>query len=335
MKGIYALLISVTEKIRVHVGALGDIDFEEGLYVYVGSAQNNLEKRVERHLRKVKPRFWHIDYLLSSRQVHVVKTYYKKAGRIQECKLAKGLSEVATPITSFGSSDCTCDSHLFKVESYDYLSEFMREIEMKPLREMLSMAKTGWCAWVTGLPGSGKSTVAEALIGLLKGEGVHAQLLSSDALRKVVTPKPSYSLRERDIVYATLVYVADLLTRNGVNVVIDATGNLRRYRENARTKIPAFVEIYLECPLRICKEREAGRVKTHHAPMRIYDRAIEGKAQNVPGMGQPYEPPLSPELTIDTTRCSPPECARKALEKILRFEAGANNNGHLLSSDGV
>lgn len=327
MKGIYVLLISVAKNIGVRIGALGNINFPEGLYAYVGSAQNNLEKRVERHLRRVKPRFWHIDYLLNSRQAEVVKTFYKKGGRLQECRLARSLSEVAAPIIGFGSSDCTCTSHLFRVEPYDYLNKFMREIGMKPLRGMVSMAKTGWCAWITGLPGSGKSTVAEALIKLLKKEGVRAQLLSSDALRKVVTPKPSYSLEERDAVYATLVYIADLLTQNGVNVVIDATGNLRRYRENARMRIPAFIEVYLECPLEVCKERETGRVRTHHASKRIYDRAMEGKAQTVPGVGQPYEPPSNPELAIDTTRCSPAECAREALEKILRFEADVKSRG--------
>ena len=64
MKGIYILLISIAGRISVSVGALGDKSFQKGLYVYVGSAQNNLEKRVKRHLRKVKRRFWHIDYLL-------------------------------------------------------------------------------------------------------------------------------------------------------------------------------------------------------------------------------------------------------------------------------
>jgi len=136
------------------------------------------------------------------------------------------------------------------------------------------MVQKGWCVWVTGLPGSGKSVVSEALLKLLKKEGIGAQLLSSDALRKVLTPKPSYSLRERDIVYATLVYVAKLLTQNGVNVVIDATGNLRRYRENARRGIPNFIEAYLECPLKVCMEREAKRGKTYYAPKQIYTSAL-------------------------------------------------------------
>ncbi|MBS7616442.1 adenylyl-sulfate kinase [Candidatus Bathyarchaeota archaeon] len=177
--------------------------------------------------------------------------------------------------------------------------------------------RDGWCVWITGLPGSGKSVVSEALIKFLIQKGIRAQVLSSDALRKILTPKPTYSLEERDIVYATLVYVAELLTRNGVNVVIDATGNLRRYRENARNKIQNFVEAYLVCPLEVCMERESRRLETRQAPRQIYTKALEGKAPTVPGVGQPYEPPTNPEITIDTTRCTPEQAAYKILEFLL------------------
>jgi adenylylsulfate kinase len=176
----------------------------------------------------------------------------------------------------------------------------------------------GWCVWVTGLPGSGKSVVSEALIRLLEQKGIHAQLLSSDALREVLTPKPTYSLEERDIVYATLVYIAELLTQNGVNVVIDATGNLRRYRENARRLIPRFMEAYLECPIEVCMERESKRGKTYHAPKQIYAKALEGKAPTVPGVGQPYEPPTNPEITLNTEKLTPEQAAKKILETIIQ-----------------
>ena len=182
---------------------------------------------------------------------------------------------------------------------------------------MLMASSNGWCVWVTGLPGSGKSVISEALIKLAAKRGIKAQLLASDALRKVMTPQPTYSLEERDRVYATLVYIAKLLTQNGVNVVIDATGNLRRYRESARQEIPKFLEAYLECPLQVCVEREAKRGKTYHAPKKIYSRARDGTAPTVPGFGQPYEQPLKPEVTINTTKCKPEDCAEKILGVIL------------------
>lgn len=176
----------------------------------------------------------------------------------------------------------------------------------------------GWCVWVTGLPGSGKSVVSQALLRLLKQKGVSAQILASDALRKVLTPKPTYSLEERDTVYHTLAYIAKLLTQNHVNVIIDATGNLRRYRQNARKQIPNYIEAYLECPLKVCIQRETERGKTYQAPKQIYKKAQEGKAPTVPGMGQPYQPPLNPEMTIDTTKNTPKQTAQKILETILK-----------------
>jgi adenylylsulfate kinase len=181
----------------------------------------------------------------------------------------------------------------------------------------------GWCVWVTGLPGSGKSVISEAFINLLKAKETHAELLSSDALRKVMTPKPSYSLGERDTVYDTLVYVAELLTRNGVNVVIDATGNLRRYRENARKQIPCFVEVYLDCPLGVCMEREAKRRRRYHAPREIYAKAKKGRAPTVPGVGQPYEKPVNPEVMIDTTKLTPEEAAGEIF-KMLQMKCSAH-----------
>ena len=182
----------------------------------------------------------------------------------------------------------------------------------------MSDLQDGWCVWITGLPGSGKSVIATALMKLLEQEKIHAQLLSSDVLRKVLTPKPSYSLEERDAVYATLVFMARMLTQNSVNVGIDATGNLRSYRENARKQIPFFIEVFLGCPLKLCMEREAKRRKTYHAPKQIYSRAKDGRAPTVPGVGQPYEPPLNPEITLNTAKCTPEACAQKILDLICR-----------------
>jgi adenylylsulfate kinase len=176
--------------------------------------------------------------------------------------------------------------------------------------------KLGWCVWVTGVPGSGKSVISHALLEKLKAEGINAQILSSDMLRKVVTPKPSYSLEERDIVYATLVLIAKLLTENSVNVIIDATGNLRRYRDKARKQIPRFIEAYIQCPLDICIERESKRVLTFYAPKDIYKKGATGKSLAVPGLGAPYELPLKPEVTVTSERLGPEKCAQKILETL-------------------
>ncbi len=179
----------------------------------------------------------------------------------------------------------------------------------------------GWCVWVTGLPGSGKSAVCEKLESLFGERGVRVQVLGSDALREVITPKPSYSVEEREMVYAVLVYIAKLLTNNNVNVIVDATGNLRRYRDRARSEIPKFVEAYLECPLDVCMKREDERQQTRQAPEHIYARALAGRAATVPGLGQPYEPPLRPEIIVDTTRHNLTQTAEKIRDLIFaRFK---------------
>lgn len=130
VKGVYVLVISVGNDIMVRVGALGTVFFVKDLYAYVGSAQNGLEKRVERHLRKVKRKFWHIDYLLSNRFAKVMKVFYKKAGKIEECRIARKLSGRGVAVKNFGCSDCACVSHLFKVKDYGFLREFMVEIQL-------------------------------------------------------------------------------------------------------------------------------------------------------------------------------------------------------------
>jgi len=123
-EGVYVLIISVNKDIGISVGALGIVNFRKGMY---GSAQKNLEKRLIWHLRKIKAKFWHIDYLLDNDAVKVLKVFYKRAGRLEECEIAKKLGERGTPIKDFGSSDCKCTSPLFKLRGCQFLIEFMHE----------------------------------------------------------------------------------------------------------------------------------------------------------------------------------------------------------------
>jgi adenylylsulfate kinase len=156
----------------------------------------------------------------------------------------------------------------------------------------------GFAIWITGLPGSGKSTFADEL------KKTHPELvvLRMDELRKTVTPEPTYSEPERDIVYRAIVYMAGKLTELGHNVIIDATGNLRRWRELARRLIPGFAEVYLKCPMELCIRREQQRLETREAPKDIYKKGASGWP--VPGIAAPYEEPLSPEVVIDTEKTS-------------------------------
>lgn len=131
MKGVYVLIISVGKDIKVNVGALGSIFFERGLYAYVGSAQNGLERRVQRHLRKAKKKFWYIDYLVDDDAVRIVKVFYKEAEKSEECRIARKLSEKGIAVKNFGCSDCRCVSHLFRIDDYAFLRDFMSDMHLR------------------------------------------------------------------------------------------------------------------------------------------------------------------------------------------------------------
>ena len=171
---------------------------------------------------------------------------------------------------------------------------------------------SGIAIWITGLPGSGKSTVADEI------KKLHPEfiLLRMDELRKVVTPEPTYSDSEREMVYRALVYLAVKLTEAGHDVIIDATGNLRKWRDLARQLIPRFAEVYLKCPVKICMEREKDRVNKRGAPRDIYKKGAAGSP--VPGVAVPYEEPLNPEILIDTDKASVNEIMVRMEQKILR-----------------
>ncbi len=114
-------MIQVVDDVTLGVGALGNLTFEKGLYLYVGSAQKNLEQRIKRHRRKTKRLFWHIDYLLDCGKAKVTKALYKEADKQEECTVAKMLDGFGVRVDGFGCSDCTCKSHLFLIKSEEEL----------------------------------------------------------------------------------------------------------------------------------------------------------------------------------------------------------------------
>jgi adenylylsulfate kinase len=186
-------------------------------------------------------------------------------------------------------------------------------------------AAEGWAIWITGLPGSGKSTVARLLRQNLNERGVRSQILSSDAIRRTLMSNPNYSEDERDMIYRAIAFVAKMLTENSVNVIIDATGNRRRYRDNCRSQLSRYLEVYLRCPLNVCISREESRKETFLAPRDIYRKAKSGASHTVPGLGAPYEAPENPGIAVHSERQSPEEIVEVIVNKM-------EKNGMLNSS---
>jgi adenylylsulfate kinase len=155
-----------------------------------------------------------------------------------------------------------------------------------------------WAIWITGRPGSGKSTVARGAAARLAEAGTPVAVVELDVMRAVVTPHPTYTDTEREVVYRSLVFAAVVLTDAGVPIIVDATAHRRTWRDLARASIARFAEVQLDCPLGVAETRERTR-DAGAAPTAIYAGASQPDA-TVPGVNVPYERALSPELTIDT-----------------------------------
>ncbi len=154
----------------------------------------------------------------------------------------------------------------------------------------------GFALWITGIPASGKSSITQELIRHFDRRGISAVVLESDEMRTILTPEPTYSSGERDAFYRQLALIGAMITKNGVNVIFDATANRRIYRDLGRSLIPRFVEAYVNCPLELCMSRD---------PKKIYARSNQSGSGTVPGLQAPFEPPHNPEIALDGR--NPPE----------------------------
>jgi len=168
--------------------------------------------------------------------------------------------------------------------------------------------REGFAVWLTGLPASGKSTIAGNLQRELAARSVNVSVLESDPLRLVLTPNPRYDETERKVFYGVMAYIGGLLTVHGVSVIFDATANRRAYRDKARREIQRFLEVHVDCPLSVCEARD---------PKGIYRRAREGKAPGVPGIQAEYEPPLRPDLVIRGDIEEPAEAASRIVAALV------------------
>ena len=184
-------------------------------------------------------------------------------------------------------------------------------------------SRAGFAVWITGLPASGKSTLGAALARQIRALGVDITVLESDALRKIFSERPGYDEQDREYFYGALAFIGQVLTEHGVSVIFDATANRRSYRDRARHLIPEFIEVFVDCPLETCIQRD---------PKGIYQNAREGSAANVPGVQAVYEAPEAPEIVIRGDRDNPEEAGRRVLEVLINkgmLKVSERNSGSL------
>jgi adenylylsulfate kinase len=164
-----------------------------------------------------------------------------------------------------------------------------------------------WAVWITGPPAAGKTTLARAFRERAERENIRFLTLESDALRQILTPKPTYALEERDRFYRELADLGAHLVGQGFAVVFDATAPRREHRRRARRQIPSFLEVFVSLPLAAREGRD---------PKGLYRLARAGGAPHLPGLGESYEEPEAPDLTIPGD--APPEQGAESLFSLLR-----------------
>lgn len=146
---------------------------------------------------------------------------------------------------------------------------------------------SGAVVWITGLPSSGKSTLARAVLARLAARGRPGLLLDGDAVRAALVPRPGYDAVGRGTFYETLGNLALLVARQGLVAVVAATAHRRAYRDRVRRRASRFVEVWVDASPEVCAERD---------PKGLWARARAGDAPDLPGVGPAYEPPLAPEV---------------------------------------
>lgn len=162
----------------------------------------------------------------------------------------------------------------------------------------------GVTVWLTGLPCSGKSTIAEHLANVLRSRGRRVEVLDGDLIRTNLSRGLSFSRDDRDINVLRIGFVSHLLTRNGVCVVVAAVSPHAAARLKVREQIGAFVEVHVDCPVAECERRD---VKG------MYAKARAGEIKAFTGIDDPYEEPEQPEVTVHTREETPAESAAKVL----------------------
>ena len=166
----------------------------------------------------------------------------------------------------------------------------------------------GLTIWITGLSGAGKTTISEMVAQKLQEDGVRVEILDGDVMRRSITKGLGFSREDRFTNIERIAYVAELLTRHGVIVIVPVISPYREMRENARKQIGRFIEVYMNAPLAVCEQRD---VKG------LYKKARAGEIHGFTGIDDPYEEPINPDVVCYTAA----ETCHQSAAKILSFVA--------------
>lgn len=169
------------------------------------------------------------------------------------------------------------------------------------------MRQRGVTVWLTGLSGAGKTTISQAVAKALKPQQYKLEVLDSDVVRQNFAKGLGFKKEDRDQNIRRIGFMAHLLTRNGVIVLVAAISPYRQVREEVRQRIGNFIEVYVNTPIEVCEQRDTKG---------LYKQARAGAIQNFTGIDDPYEPPLNPEVECRTDLESLEESVAKILASL-------------------
>jgi adenylyl-sulfate kinase len=173
------------------------------------------------------------------------------------------------------------------------------------------MCMKGFTLWFTGMSGAGKSTLSQPVAARLRALGHRVEVLDGDVVRTNLSKGLGFGKEDRDINVRRIGFVANLLARNGVSAITAAISPYRAVRDEVRQMITndgaGFVEVYVHCPLEVLAARD---VKG------LYKKALAGEIASFTGVSDPYEPPLAPDVVVDSSKDSVDEGVERVLAKL-------------------
>ncbi|WP_047863781.1 adenylyl-sulfate kinase [Rubrobacter aplysinae] len=171
--------------------------------------------------------------------------------------------------------------------------------------------KNGFTLWFTGLSGAGKTTITDIVEKQLRHEQVPIEVLDGDVVRTNLSKGLGFSREDRDTNVLRIGFVADLLTRNGVGVIVSAISPYKEARDEVRRNVGDFVEVFVDAPVEVCADRD---VKG------LYAKAYSGEIPEFTGVSDPYEAPAAPELHLHTDQEEAEESAQRVIEKLVELD---------------
>jgi adenylylsulfate kinase len=171
--------------------------------------------------------------------------------------------------------------------------------------------KNGFTLWFTGLSGAGKTTITDIVERELRHQQVPVEVLDGDVVRTNLSKGLGFSREDRDTNVLRIGFVADLLTRNGVGVIVSAISPYKEARDQVRRNVGDFIEVFVDAPVEVCADRD---VKG------LYAKAYSGEIPEFTGVSDPYEAPAAPELHLHTDQEDADESAQKVIEKLLELD---------------